>query len=69
MQGFNRCNFRKNKNHLNFDNSVYQEDGIYCPTFNLNYRQSIKAGEPFSLYRGKIARLILVDKIKAFILS
>ena len=69
MQGFNRCNFRKNKNHRNFDNSVCQEDGIYCPTFNLNYRQSIKAGEPFPLYCGKIVRWILVDKIKAFILS
>jgi hypothetical protein len=69
MQGFNRRNFRKNKNNHNLDNSICQQDGIYCPTFNITYKQSIKAGQPFPLYRGKIIRWMLVDKIKEFILS
>ena len=69
MQGFSRGNFRKNKYNNNFDNSICQQNGIYCPTFNITYKQSIKAGQPFPLYRGKIVHWMLVDKIKKFILS
>lgn len=61
MQGFNR-RARVNKQNNNFDNSICQEDGIYCPTFNTTYKQSIKAGQHFPLYRGKKVRWLLVVK-------
>lgn len=59
MQGFNR---KKRKNNNNYDSSICQEDGIYCPTFNPLHMQSIKADQPFPLYHGKIVRWVLVDK-------
>ena len=60
MQGFNRQHCNKKNN--NFDSSVCQEDGIYCPSFNILHQQSIKAGQPFPLYHGKIVRWILSKK-------
>ncbi len=61
MQGLYGKNRKNNKN--GYDNSICQEDGIYCPTFNLLHQQSIKAGQPFPLYHGKRVRWILVEKI------
>jgi hypothetical protein len=69
MQGFNRKHIHKPKMSLyNFDNSLCQEDGDYCPTINLNHKQFVKAGQSFPLYRGKNVRWLLVEKIKEFIL-
>jgi hypothetical protein len=67
MQGFNRRARVKQNN--NFDNSICQEDGIYCPTFNITYKQLIKAGQPFPHYRGNKVRWLLVDKVKGFIFN
>ena len=72
MQGFNRSNrkfFVKHQSHSYNDISICRHDGIYCPTLNLAYQQSIKAGESFPLYRGKKTRWLLVNKIKEFVLS
>ncbi len=61
MKGIYRKN--RKKYDTDVDNSICQEDGIYCPTFNILHQQSIKAGQPFPLYRGKRVRWILIEKI------
>lgn len=53
----------KYKNIQNVDNYICQENGIYCPSFNLTHKQLIKAGNPYPLYHGKIVRWLLVAKI------
>lgn len=67
MPAVYRTDCNNQKNSIDIDDTICQEDGIYCPTFNIVHKELVKAGQPFPLYRGKKVRWILLDKINDFV--
>lgn len=48
---------------LLLDQETCQEDGLYSPSVNLLHHETVKAGEPFPLYRGRKVRWVLSHRL------